>query len=243
MGLNDVPRCQHLKVNGTQCGSPALRRKRRCYFHEGVRAEGVKLKTDPYARYEFEMPLLEDANGVQVALMRVLQMLAGGTMDAKKAGLMLYGLQTASANLKNARFEAEKVTDVVIDCKSVGQTCIHGPQWFAGDFAEPAEEVEVEVEVKRDSVAAAGGEEVVGEVDGEPVAQASVVKKEVERARVGREKIRQQKSSPAEGRAGQRKRPGPANLDDEPNSLAKLLLQQLGLPLPGEELGAASGSM
>jgi hypothetical protein len=242
MGLNDVPRCQHLKVNGTQCGSPALRRKRRCYFHQGVRAEGVKLKTDPYARYEFEMPLLEDANGVQLALMRVLRMLAGGTMDAKKAGLMLYGLQTASANLKHTKFEAEKATDVVIDCKSVDQTCINGPQWFAGDFAEQDQPEPVE-EDEMDELAAAGGGEVVEEVGREPIAQVSVVEKEAERAQVGREKIRQQKSSPAEGRAGQRKRPGPANLDDEPNSLAKLLLQQLGLPLPGEELGAASGSM
>jgi hypothetical protein len=34
MSLEDVPRCQHVKVNGTQCGSPALRRRRHCYFHD-----------------------------------------------------------------------------------------------------------------------------------------------------------------------------------------------------------------
>ncbi len=31
---HSIPRCQHIKVNGTQCGSPALRRNRLCYFHK-----------------------------------------------------------------------------------------------------------------------------------------------------------------------------------------------------------------
>ena len=28
-----VARCRHIKVNGTQCGSPALREEKYCYFH------------------------------------------------------------------------------------------------------------------------------------------------------------------------------------------------------------------
>jgi hypothetical protein len=28
-----VARCRHIKVNGTQCGSPALRAEKYCYFH------------------------------------------------------------------------------------------------------------------------------------------------------------------------------------------------------------------
>ena len=70
MGLEDVPRCQHVKVNGTQCGSPALRRRRRCYFHEEVRVERAKSKADQFSQRGFEMPVLEDANAVQVALMK-----------------------------------------------------------------------------------------------------------------------------------------------------------------------------
>ena len=31
---NYPDRCQHIKVNGTQCGSPALRRNRFCFFHK-----------------------------------------------------------------------------------------------------------------------------------------------------------------------------------------------------------------
>ena len=82
-------------------------------------------------RGSFELPLLEDANAVQIGLMRVIQWLGSGQMEPRIAGLMLYALQTASCNLKNVNFEAAKPTDVVIDRSTMDQTCINGPQWFA----------------------------------------------------------------------------------------------------------------
>jgi len=69
MGLEDVPRCQHVKVNGTQCGSPALRRRRHCYFHDRM-LDGKKRfasSKEVRARPVDSMRLLEDANLVQVA--------------------------------------------------------------------------------------------------------------------------------------------------------------------------------
>jgi len=133
MGLEEVPRCQHVKLNGTQCGSPALRRRRFCFFHDKIRREQARVAASaPAARFTF--PLLEDANSVQVALMNVIQMLGAGTIDHKTAGLMLYALQTASNNLRSVAFEADDVTDVVIDRDTVAATCIDGPQWFEDDF-------------------------------------------------------------------------------------------------------------
>jgi hypothetical protein len=29
----NIPQCQHIKLNGVRCGSPALRGKDLCYFH------------------------------------------------------------------------------------------------------------------------------------------------------------------------------------------------------------------
>ncbi len=142
MGLENVPRCQHVKMNGTQCGSPALRRRRHCFFHDRVRSERAKIAAQASAQRRFDLPLLEDANSVQVALMKVIQMLGCGQMDHKTAGLILYALQTASVNLRNAEFEAEKVTDVVIDRDDVHRTSINGPQWFEEDFEDDAEEDE-----------------------------------------------------------------------------------------------------
>ena len=139
MGLDDVPRCQHVKMNGTQCGSPALRRRRHCFFHERIRRERAKIAADASAQRLFDLPLLEDANAVQMALMKVIQMLGAGRLDHKTAGLMLYALQTASVNLRNATFEVDDATDVVIDRDDVDRTCIGGPQWFEEDFEAEAE--------------------------------------------------------------------------------------------------------
>jgi hypothetical protein len=136
MGLQNVPRCQHLKVNGVQCGSPALRSKRHCYFHERVQYEREQVAEDKSQHRKFGFPLLEDANSIQVALMKVIQMLGSELIDHKTAALMLYGLQTASANLRNAKFEPEKPSEVVIDEDTVDLTRIDGMQWSARDFKE-----------------------------------------------------------------------------------------------------------
>jgi hypothetical protein len=132
MDLENVPRCQHI----TQCGSPALRNRRLCFFHDRIRRERAKIAADVSAPRRFDLPLLEDANAVQIALMKVIQMLGSGRMDHKTAGLMLYALQTASANLRIADLEADDATDVVVDRDTVNATCINGPQWFEEDFED-----------------------------------------------------------------------------------------------------------
>jgi len=121
-------------MNGTQCGSPALRRRQHCFFHERIRREQARIRADVSAHHAFDLPLLEDANSVQMALMKVIQMLGSGHMDHKTAGLMLYALQTASSNLRHASFEVDDATEVVIDRHDVHRTCIDGPQWFEEDF-------------------------------------------------------------------------------------------------------------
>jgi hypothetical protein len=145
MGMDGVPRCQHLKTNGTQCGSPALRSRRLCFFHESYRLSRKRIVADTQAPRPFDLPLLEDANSVQVALMKVIQMLASGRMDHRTAGLVLYALQTAAVNMRSVKFEAGDVTDTVIDRDDVHRTCIGGPQWFEEDF-EDEEEAEAEEE-------------------------------------------------------------------------------------------------
>ena len=99
-----APRCQQVKTNGTRCGSPAMRRRRFCYFHE-------KLRTNPPT---IQIPTLEDANAVQMAIQQVVQAILNGTIDPKTAGLALYGLQTASINLPNTDFEPAH-EDVIVD--------------------------------------------------------------------------------------------------------------------------------
>jgi hypothetical protein len=205
-----------MKVNGTQCGSPALRRKRRCFFHEGIRREQARILADTSSKGSFELPLLEDANSVQIGLMRVIQWLGSGQIEPRMAGLMLYALQTASYNLKNVNFEAAKPTDVVIDRSTMNQTCINGPQWFASDFKEQAEEVG---EAEPDDAIAASAEPVTTEA-GSTEASPSEPRRESRQVRRAR------------ARAAMRKRPSRAEVEETP-SLARDFLRRVfpnGIP-------------
>jgi len=42
----EIRRCQHIKMNGTQCGSPALKMGKFCYHHQECRPERVKVRGD-----------------------------------------------------------------------------------------------------------------------------------------------------------------------------------------------------
>jgi hypothetical protein len=139
-------------MNGTQCGSPALRRRRLCFFHERFRREQRKVSAIMAGRCHYELPLLEDANSVQMALMKVIQLLGSGRIDHRTAGLMLYALQTASVNLRQMDLEANDVTHVVIDRDDVHRTSIDGPQWFEEDFDEEDETEEQAGEAAEDEI-------------------------------------------------------------------------------------------
>ena len=213
MGLDDVLRCQHIKVNGTQCGSPALRRRRRCYFHEGIRCEQQRIAADTSAKHCFALPVLEDANSVQIGLMKIMQWLGSGQIEPRIAGLMLYALPTASYNLKNVNFEAAKPTDVVIDRSTMDQTCINGPQWFASDF-----KLEEEQQGTSDAIAASAGQSNPNEASpAEPRRESCQVRR-------------------ARARAAMRKRPARAEIEETP-SLARDFYYKLfpnGVPNPVE---------
>jgi hypothetical protein len=161
-------RCRHIKVDGTQCGCPALAGRLLCYFHYNWQLSAVAaIKTsghhiDDYCdkdpkdllldkfgrptkkeRAELELeaairadltrercedatlllPILEDANSIQVALMKVMRLLLANAIPYKTAGLLFYGLQTASANLAGINFQppGEQVTTVPFTVP------VHGP--------------------------------------------------------------------------------------------------------------------
>ncbi len=92
---NQLPICRHVKINGVRCKNPALRSERYCYFHHRTLGRGARL-----ARLQNPMPLLEDANAIQVAIFRIINAILDGSLDSKKACAILYALQTASLNLK-----------------------------------------------------------------------------------------------------------------------------------------------
>ena len=149
--MPDYPnRCQHLKINGTQCGSPALRRHRFCYFHKRFQDERIQLSADRARRgvATFVLPVLEDADSVQITLMQVMRMLLSQQIDHKTASLLLYALQTASANLRLTNFKPFS-NDVILDVRDAANTPLGSHTWNSADFEEDDEEEEEETEADR----------------------------------------------------------------------------------------------
>ncbi len=143
-----IPRCTHIKTNGTQCGSPALRGRRFCFFHKNWQGQRIALNVQPAAPLSFTMPVLEDADSVQVALMQVMRLILAGQLDPKIAGLLLYALQTASINLRHMKLEPYSHESVVIDPRTVGDNGLDEKAWTEEEFEEE-EEDEDEEEARR----------------------------------------------------------------------------------------------
>ncbi len=147
---NFPSRCQHLKVNGTQCGSPALRRNRFCFFHKRFQDERIKLVADrKRASATFVLPVLEDANSIQIALMQVMRLLVSQQIESKTASLLLYALQTASSNLRMTDFKPYH-HDVILDPRDARASCLGRTIWEDDDFEEETEDGEEQAKAKLD---------------------------------------------------------------------------------------------
>jgi hypothetical protein len=169
---NSIPRCEHLKVNGTQCESPALRRNHYCYFHKRWQEARIVLNANRArrGRAALELPVLEDANSIQVSLMQIMRLILSGQIDPKTAGLLLYALQTASSNLRRIDFEPTVKTRVVIDPETVDQTPLGEDPWEREDFEDEEEDDQEEASDEEEVVA---GPEDVG-VDKEWLAEETI---------------------------------------------------------------------
>ncbi len=150
-----VARCQHIRVNGTQCGSPALRESKFCYYHIRYHWPELQLLEDNQEWIK-RIPTLEDANSIQVALADVMSRLMTEEVDHKTAALLLYALQTASMNLKRTTLEPELPTQVVIDRETVGRRPIGATAWSTVEGRE-YDEIEKD-DVPRDDVQKKDGE-------------------------------------------------------------------------------------
>jgi hypothetical protein len=123
MSPNTAPRCRHIKVNGTQCGSPALRQNNFCFYHQQVRPTTVECYYDQsYPLGEITLPLFEDAHSIQTVIRQVVQMVLQKRLERKTASLLLYALQIASSNLKRMELEKPQPEQVVIDVELESKT-------------------------------------------------------------------------------------------------------------------------
>ncbi len=177
-----IQRCQHIKVNGTQCGSPARRKERYCHFHRENQPERVKVGGK--GGISILMPVLEDAQSIQTVVRRVAILVLGGKIDNQQAGLMLSALRIASTNLKRIDLEKPRPQQVVVDPEEVPQTPIALTPWTANKEGRELEDEavgfqgEIAARLKRE---ARGAREKLGMYTYEAFRLAKDVRAELER--------------------------------------------------------------
>src|SRR5579864_6115366 len=99
-----APRCQWVRQDGTSCRSPQMKQHIYCFAHMQM-AEARTLM--------LMLPVAEDANAIQMGLMRIQKALIEDTISMKKAGLLLYSMQLAMTNVGQTTFGQAKDEEMV----------------------------------------------------------------------------------------------------------------------------------
>ena len=131
-----IRRCQHIKVNGIQCGSPAVRNERHCYFHEQCRLMSREINMKFSEHGIIRLPTLEDANSIQLGLAEVMRLLVTNQIEHRTASLLLRALRTAAANVKFTSLEPKQPTHIVIDPKCVENRPLGATAWSTTEGRE-----------------------------------------------------------------------------------------------------------
>lgn len=98
---NRAPRCEYPKSGGQPCRAPKVRGQKYCNMHLAMEAARPT---------KFNLPALDDANSIQVALNKTAQGLVDGTLNEKVATKLAYVLQVAMNNVGNVQFEPKEET-------------------------------------------------------------------------------------------------------------------------------------
>ena len=99
-----APRCQWVRQDGTSCRSPQMKQHIYCFAHMQM-AEARELM--------LKLPPPEDANAIQMGLMRIQKAVIEDTISMKKAGLLLYSMQLALTNVGQTTFGQAKDEEMV----------------------------------------------------------------------------------------------------------------------------------
>jgi hypothetical protein len=101
-----APRCRWVKQDGTSCRSPQMKQHIYCFAHMQMAEARTLLLL---------LPPPEDANAIQVGLMRIQKAMIEDTISTKKAGLLLYSMQLALTNVGQTTFGKAKDEEMVRD--------------------------------------------------------------------------------------------------------------------------------
>ena len=97
--------CNYTKTDGTSCGSPALRGKKICFFHQRHRkrreySAKIARELDVLGP---RLPRMRNLSEVQAALFEIITAVAEQRIDLDRAGSHLYHLDRISQALRAPR--------------------------------------------------------------------------------------------------------------------------------------------
>jgi hypothetical protein len=96
--------CTHITVTGHRCGSPAIKKEYFCYFHTRM-IKGVQTCVDSKIS---PIAIIENAEAIQAALMHMIDALLTGTIDTKRAVVILRALSIAERNCRRVNFDVRQ---------------------------------------------------------------------------------------------------------------------------------------
>jgi hypothetical protein len=106
------------------------------------RSEGTAVGPHSQQSLPLQLPPVEDTESIQLALIDVLQALAANQLDPKRASLLLYGLQVASANAKHLNIPSHGVRTITYTSDGIALA----PQDYGWDIEDIEEEANREEE-------------------------------------------------------------------------------------------------
>jgi hypothetical protein len=92
-------RCEHIHVNGEQCGSPRLRGKKLCYMHERIEEEKTAI---------LDLGPMEDPASIQLGIKRLQRAIVERKLDHRQVGQLAYTIQLAAWNVSRLGMGSEE---------------------------------------------------------------------------------------------------------------------------------------
>jgi hypothetical protein len=130
-----APRCQWVKQDGTACRSPQMKQHIYCFAHKQMAAARELM---------LMLPVVEDANAIQVGLMRIQKALIEDTISMKKAGLLLYSMQLAMTNVGQTTFgqakDEEMVRETMSEEEALSENQHQNQRTFTAKDAQPPQQ-------------------------------------------------------------------------------------------------------
>jgi hypothetical protein len=86
-----VPECRHIMHHGRKCHALAMRKSAYCYHHDRLH----RCPGQPRVTHRLTIPTPGSPSEITQGISKVLDALAAGQIEPRRAGRIIYGLQIA----------------------------------------------------------------------------------------------------------------------------------------------------